>query len=225
MFHAPLTKLPPVPNPDHGIVTQQVPSLLIDPALNGFPTQGPNDHVPHGFHAMPYSMLPSSRTAQTMPGPSAPGSLAIPPSLPLHTATSGTEAVPAGSGEQLTIERLAHMISSLQARLTFHETKDKVGNQESNHLATKTIAEEPIIGSENLISENRPRTWPDRATPPQTRRKANQMGEDAKLMTEAKEGDKYRNSKGTMHKKQARNRQHEHANGQGVDIDTEGKNQ
>jgi len=51
-----------VPSPDL--------SIPIDPALSGFSTQGPNDDVPQGFHAVPYSMILFLSTTQSMPGTS-----------------------------------------------------------------------------------------------------------------------------------------------------------
>ena len=55
----PLTAVPP---PDL--------SISIDPALSGFLTQGPNNDVPQGFHAVPYSMIPFFLTTQSIPGTS-----------------------------------------------------------------------------------------------------------------------------------------------------------
>jgi len=42
-------------------------SIPIDPTLSGFPTQGPNDDVPQGFHTVPYSMILFLPTTQSMP--------------------------------------------------------------------------------------------------------------------------------------------------------------
>jgi len=61
---SPLTAVPP---PDL--------SIPIDLTLSGFPTQGPNDDVSQGFHAVPYSMILFLLTTQSMPGTSNAGLL------------------------------------------------------------------------------------------------------------------------------------------------------
>jgi len=96
---SPLTAIPP---PDL--------SIPIDPALSDFPTQGPNDDVPQGFHAVPYSMILFLLTTQSMPGTSNAG-------LP--------------SRGPFTMETLATMLLSIEKWLTLQETQRNITNQES----------------------------------------------------------------------------------------------
>lgn len=99
------------------------PSTLtvpIDPALNGFPTNGPNDCVPNGFHPIPYTMVRSPAIPQPMPVPSVVGHPVMPSSFPWLVSNPGS-SVPRPPGGSVTMERLAEMVLSLEARLTSQE--------------------------------------------------------------------------------------------------------
>lgn len=177
-------------NPDHdmnipNIVKLPVTSIPIDPALTGFPTHGPNDHVPQGYHAIPSCMLPSFGSAHNMPGPSTNfsdtrSSVPLPPIPPLMMSTQPN------SGEFLTLERLAQMMTSLEARLTLQESKKTDVTEGSQPAPADT--HEPMMEEEESKGESRPKTWPNRATPLQTRRKTTEIAGDSKLRIETNKG-------------------------------------
>jgi hypothetical protein len=146
------------------INTVQNATIPIDPALTGFPTQGPNDHVPQGFHAIPHSMLPSSGTAAEVPVPPNPGIATMPAVLLPNAAPPGTISMPQNTAGLFTLERLGQMMLSLEARLSLQEqnkAKPEVQLQPTPPAAEELTMDEEIITT-------RPRTWPTRATPPQT---------------------------------------------------------
>ena len=91
--------------------------VAIDPSLHGLPTQGPNDYVPHGFHPIPYSMVHSR---ECMPMSLVDGRALMAPSCPPPLTIQGATVSPHSDGI-LTMERLAQMVLSLEARLTSQE--------------------------------------------------------------------------------------------------------
>jgi len=144
-------------------------SISIDPALSGFLTHGPNDDVPQGFHAVPYSMIPLLPTTQSMPSTSNAG-------LP--------------SREPFTIETLATMLLSIEKQIILQETQRNITNQESRVPNVDTSAHALSMPKEQLTMEPRPRTWPDWMTPPQTCCKTIQQVAEATYEQEADINDK-----------------------------------
>jgi hypothetical protein len=162
--------------------TKLTTPIPIDPALTGFPTHGPNDDVPPGFHSMPHSLFPPLATTPNMPG--------VPPiattfqstTVP-HMAIPGTMSMPLNSEGTLTLERLGQMILSLETRLTLQEHHHNPVPTTSSQLPAIPVLEEIQSVVQPMVLETRPRTWPTRATPPQTRRKATQTAGDSEPVT------------------------------------------
>jgi hypothetical protein len=143
-----------------------VPTNLIDPALTGFPTDGPNNSVPPRFHAMPHSMLPDLVTSQVMTHPPNP----IPPTM---------------AGGPVTLDRLAQMLVALEGRLTLQERRHV--DQELQHQPNPLVVVAVSMEGHPMIVETRPRTWPTRATPAQTRWKATQSASESNALGEGHE--------------------------------------
>ena len=164
-------QLPPIQvierNPNHdmnisNIVKLPVTSILIDPALTGFPTHGPSDHMPQGYHAILSSMLPSFGSAYNMPGPSmnfsdTHSSVLLPTIPPVMMSTQPN------SGGFLTLERLAQMMTYLEVRLILQESKKNDVTERSQPVCANT--HEPMMEKEESKGESRQKTWPNRATP------------------------------------------------------------
>lgn len=130
------------------------PSIPLDPVLSGFPTQGPNDQVPQGFRAIPYSMIPSFITAGTAPEPSYPG----PP-----------------SGGDISLQTLTTMMLALDKRLKLQESQRNIAYPNNHALNSSTLIEGTTNPEEQQsIPTTRPMTWPDRVTPAQTSRQTTQ---------------------------------------------------
>jgi hypothetical protein len=143
-----------------------VPTIPIDPALTGFLTDGPNDSVPPGFHAMPHSMLPDLVTCQDMTHPPNP----IPPTI---------------VGGPVTLDRLAQMLVALEGRLTLQERCHV--DQELQHQSNPPVVVAVPTEEHPAIVESRPRTWPTRATPAQTRSKVTQSTSESNALGEGHE--------------------------------------
>ena len=111
--------------------------IAVDPALNGFPTQGPNDYVPEGFCAMPY----------TMQAPALPSSAIPPLAIPgLPTASPTIEG-------PLTMERLTQMVVSLQARLTLQENPDTGAPEREQAQVPDQHIEEVKVGEKQHMKK------------------------------------------------------------------------
>ena len=159
--------------------------IPIDPALTEFLTHGPNNHMPQGYHAIPFYMLPSFWSAYNMPG-SAINLSDTHSSVPLPTIPPVMMSTQSNSGEFLTLERLAQMMTSLKTRLTLQESKKNNVTEESQPASADT--HEPIMEEEESKGESRLKTWPNRATPLQTCQTPTKIAGDFKLMIETNKG-------------------------------------
>ena len=86
----------------------------------------------------------------------------------------------------MTLERLAQMMTSLEARLTLQESKKTDVTEGSQPAPADT--HEHMMEEEESQGESRPKTWPNRATPLQTRRKTTEIAGDSKLRIETNKG-------------------------------------
>jgi len=88
------------------------------------------------------------------------------------------------------METLVTMLLSIEKRLTLQKTQRNITSQESRVPNVDTSAHALSMPEEQLTMEPRPRTWPDRMTPPQTHCKRIQRAAKATYEQEADINDK-----------------------------------